>query len=679
MKKNILIYLSLLLVMSSCEEVNTPSLSISQSDISVSFDGGSHTIKFNTNMNWTASSSEGWCSVSPANGNASTENTITITVSSNQALDNRNCIVTITAGTLSETITIIQSEKIGILIHEDDKIHNLNNDAHTLEIEVKSNIDYYVNIAAGDDWISEINARGLSTNTLKFDIAKNNSYDNREGIISIKQKDGELSSTIKVFQSQLDTILLSQKIYNLSSNSHEIEIELKTNVEFDVIIPDVANNWISESSTRLLSAEKVILNITANESDRVRTADVVIKNIETNLQETLAINQNAREPGVYWVDKMGTLGSILNQTQKDTITTMIIKGEINNDDFKVINEQMTNLQYLDLEDVKCEGNKIPRFAFYYNKNISSIHLPLSIKVIEEFAFSACTNLTGPLIIPDSVNTIGGYAFSACLGLTGTLSLPKELTSIGNYAFYNCSGFTGSLYFPEGLISIGEWAFNGCSGFTGSLEFPANLKSIGGFAFANTKGFSGKLSFPDGLISIGKAAFEDCSGFTDSLVLPSSIKTIGERAFNGCSGFTGPLKLPEELTTLGQYAFSFCSGLNDTLSFPDGLATITSYAFAYCHGINSIVFGNNLTTIFDNAFINCSNISGNVVFPVSLNSIRNNAFLGCNNIDAFRLPHATPPPHYPKMFPEKSTVKVPLSSVDTYKSTDGWNNYNIVGY
>lgn len=50
-----------------------------------------------------------------------------------------------------------------------------------------------------------------------------------------------------------------------------------------------------------------------------------------------------------------------------------------------------------------------------------------------------------------------------------------------------------------------------------------------------------------------------------------------------------------------------------------------------------------------------------------------------NINKIILPHTTPLGYYSNMLPSNATVEVPKEAVETYKSTDGWKDYNIVGY
>ncbi|MDD4032824.1 MAG: leucine-rich repeat protein [Bacteroidales bacterium] len=659
-----------------------------------------------------------------------------------------------TATKLQDTLTVYQQSNLGLLVTPSE--FDLSYEATTIEVEIQANVEYDVIIS--DDWITEITTKGLSTATLSFGVGKNETYDNREGTITIKQKNGTLSSTIKIYQSQEDVIILSHKSFELSSESHTLEVEMKTNVDFEVIIPEAANNWVSYTGTKALRTETLLLNITANDSDTPRSTELYVKNKANDLQDTLIVKQDGNEPGVYRVTKMGTLGTILNQTQKDTITTMIIKGEINWVDFEVMKLHMPKLLYLDLKDVICEDDKIPNIAFgstftgavpFYpiNKTIRNIILPLSIKTIGKGAFGYCTGLTGTLHLPegltsiehsaffectgftgvnfpDGLTTIGAYAFWGCKGFTGSLILPEGLTTIGREAFGYCTGLNGELNLPTGLTMINEGTFNECTGLTGSLTIPEGVLTIAFAAFLNCRGFNGSLILPDGLTMIGESAFCQC-GFTGELSLPGSLTMIGESAFSGCRGFTGSLYIPDGVTKIEQYAFCECgftgelrlpagltmigacaffncrgftgslnlpdgltvisqhtfydcNGFTGSLNLPDGLKKIESWAFTRC-GFTGLVIGNNLESIEELAFHGCSNISGNVIFPISLNYIGKKGFDSCSKVDAFRFPHTTPLSYSEKMLTAGATVEVPTSAVDTYKATDGWKDYNIVGY
>ncbi|MDD2477256.1 MAG: BACON domain-containing protein [Dysgonamonadaceae bacterium] len=192
-----------------------------------------------------------------------------------------------------------------------------------------------------------------SAKSITISVTPNDTYNNRSCIVTFRVEG--ITKSVTVVQSQEDAIILPDKTHTLSSDSHQLAIRLDTNVDFDVIIPDDAKNWVSYTGTRALRTEILLLNIEENKGFVERTTEVYVKNTTTGLIDTLTIAQ--LEKYAFFVKEMGTLAKILNQTQKDTITSMIVRGEINEADFKVMREQMPKLKYLDLVDVK--GIKFP--------------------------------------------------------------------------------------------------------------------------------------------------------------------------------------------------------------------------------------------------------------------------------------------------------------------------------
>ncbi len=203
MKKSRLLFLSFFLLICSCQKGESPAIYIDQIEFSISDVGGSQDIYFASTVNWSAKSSEIWCTTSLSSGEASVRGIIA-TISPNESYEARSCIITITAGSVSRTLTINQSAQLGILVSPNR--YDLSNDAFTIEMEIKANVQFDFTIS--DDWISINSTKGLyyskalASSKLYFDIAKNGSNDNRDGTITFKQKDGPLTSIVKINQSR---------------------------------------------------------------------------------------------------------------------------------------------------------------------------------------------------------------------------------------------------------------------------------------------------------------------------------------------------------------------------------------------------------------------------------------------------------------------------------------------
>ena len=105
--------------------------------------------------------------------------------------------------------------------------------------------------------------RGLETKNLNFEISANPSTDKREGIIVIKDNSSSLADTIHVYQAQKDELILTQDTYYVSSEGENINVELKSNVDYDVIIPEDVKDWVTQITSRSSRVLKTRHMITA--------------------------------------------------------------------------------------------------------------------------------------------------------------------------------------------------------------------------------------------------------------------------------------------------------------------------------------------------------------------------------------------------------------------------------
>ena len=286
MHKNILLLLSLFFVILSCKKEVVPFITISKSELAVSDAGGVEMISFDTNVDWTVRSSDTWTTITKTSGDPSIKS-ISVAIAPNDTFDARSSTLTIMAGGLSKSIIITQKANLGLFTSVDK--FQLSNEATTIDVVVEANVEYDVTIFG--DWITRTATRGLSSTKFSFNIAKNSSYDNREGSIVIKQKGGALEKIVRVYQSQVDALILSNKKIEVSGESQTIEVELKTNVDFEVIIPEIAKSWVSYIGTRALKTETLRLNIARNNTPDTRSTEIYIKNRATSLQDTLTIIQ----------------------------------------------------------------------------------------------------------------------------------------------------------------------------------------------------------------------------------------------------------------------------------------------------------------------------------------------------------------------------------------------------
>lgn|GEM_PF-1039813 len=287
------------------------------------------------------------------------------------------------------------------------------------------------------------------------------------------------------------------------------------------------------------------------------------------------------------------------------------------------------------------------------------------------AFYGCSSLSS-IILPEGITSMEG-AFYFCNSLS-SIKLPKSLLSIGECTFYSCSSLT-SIEIPSGLTNIGKAAFYACRSLT-SLEIPQGVTFIGGWAFYGCNNLT-SLVIPPDVTTIGEYTFYHCVNIL-SIELPSGITSIGAHAFNSCRSLTS-FEIPSKVTTIGANAFINCSSLK-SIEIPSGLTTINGYSFQNCTSLKSVEIPSGVEKIDVAAFDNCSALTS-ITVPSGVTSIGQWAFRNCSKISTIIIMPVTPPTAGVDILSGSTCdIKVPSSSVDAYKVTDGWSTYSerIVG-
>ncbi|MCM1302449.1 MAG: leucine-rich repeat domain-containing protein [Alistipes senegalensis] len=272
--------------------------------------------------------------------------------------------------------------------------------------------------------------------------------------------------------------------------------------------------------TAKLPTENCVI-VTVSDSDRSITAEIAVA-LKTFDGKTAV------------VVTPGTLSQLLADYDTTKITELTVIGNLNDEDIATL-KNLSKLAILDMESANLEA--LPSNAFYYNKSLTSVKLPKTLKTIGEHTFYYCTNLTS-ITIPDSVTSIENGAFWFCSGLT-SITIPNSVTEIGEYAFRGCSSLT-SVTIPDSVTSIGHSVFGDCSSLTafyGKFASSDNRCLIDGtrlFAFAP----AGLTSYtvPDGVTYIGEHVFSSCSDLTN-LTIPDSVITIKIYTFSKCNSLT----------------------------------------------------------------------------------------------------------------------------------------------
>lgn len=255
-------------------------------------EGGTATVSFTAASSWTASvtntRADSWVSVSPTAGGKG-EAVITITATPNETPDERNATIILKCGSVTKNITLSQKQKDALTVTSAK--YEVAQEGGEIQVELKTNVSFTVVIPeASKEWIKESKSksRALETHELKFSVDANGEMEKREGEIIIQS--GGLKETVHVYQAGGKIILLSKNEYSVSDQGEVIQVEVKSNCDYEVTMPGV--DWVKESARgRALSTHTLYYEVSANAGYDNRTAEIIFKDKTSSVSDTLRIIQ----------------------------------------------------------------------------------------------------------------------------------------------------------------------------------------------------------------------------------------------------------------------------------------------------------------------------------------------------------------------------------------------------
>lgn len=140
-------------------------------------------------------------------------------------------------------------------------------------------------------------------------------------------------------------------------------------------------------------------------------------------------------------------------------------------------------------------------------------------------------------------------------------------------------------------------------------------------------------------------------------------------------------ISESVTSIAFGAFDGCFSLTSVV-IPDSVTRIEASTFANCTSLTSVVIPDSVTSIGNDAFWECKSLES-IKIPESVTEIGEYAFYCCLNLADIYVRNIFPCSLGREVFDGIHSFKifVPQSSLEQYKTAEGWSNYTdyIVGY
>lgn len=459
------------------------------------------------------------------------------------------------------------------------------------------------------------NDMSMSTFTnVRLMIAQNTSGEERSATITITT--GDISKSFTIKQKQNDVISLSTDLIKSNSNGGNYQIEVTSNIDYDVQIPTEHQDWVKFSN---------------------RTKAISTNNIEFTIAPNL--NYDKRECDIYIIPKNGIVTESLApslhilQLPKSLIELDKLQETFPKEGGNAIFLLTTNTEYEVVIDKTYSWIKLDKIE---NAQAKVQKLYISVSETE-------TPRTGVVLIKDKNSD-----------LIQELSITQTNKSASKSVEVQTAGTLFSLIDESEKYQI--------TSLTVSGRLNSNDISFINDLLLKSKGGKGKIIAVDLYNTLIDKSYGTDEEIDKSMFGNTLIKNI---------------ILPKYTRSIGWDAFRNCIQL-ETIQIPSKISYIGASAFNYCTSLKTITFeGNSLTHIDNWAFSDCPIKS--IYIPASVIQIGWGAF-SCPQLQEIHMLGENPPTvgNSSPFANFNATLYVPKGCATKYWATPIWGDFkNIV--
>ena len=256
----------------------------------------------------------------------------------------------------------------------------------------------------------------------------------------------------------------------------------------------------------------------------------------------------------YTVRVKGTLGNIIPQAVRDTMTIITLGGHICGNDIIYLRDSL-NVKVIDMSKARIvEGPGA------YNSNYTTtdnaigtrlfqsfdahkIILPESATIIDNYAFNLDKKLSR-VVIGQNVTTIGNSAFNGCVVME-RVTIPASVTEIGRNAFKGCP-LVCVICEGETPATLSSKVFDGADLANATLVVPTEAAIASYKAAKQWKDFGNIITYDNYLTSIAPVTEEAGVSVKDGKIIVAADAEVAIYTFTGklaAAGAAGEYALP----------------------------------------------------------------------------------------------------------------------------------------
>ena len=232
---------------------------------------------------------------------------ITFRVKANESYKARDAVITIGNKAAGVSIKISVHQPFSTVFSVDKNTHDVDQDGGTVIVTLTHNIGFDVKIPDDCDWITlPASTRGKKqagtragaesqTTVLTFRVKENTTYEARDAIITISNKEAGAEIKVSIHQAFTTTFKADKTSFDVPTEGGTITVNMESNVGYDVSIPSDCD-WITlpagaRAKTRAAKTTAVVLRVSENTTYKERDAVVTISIKEAGVSVGIYIHQ----------------------------------------------------------------------------------------------------------------------------------------------------------------------------------------------------------------------------------------------------------------------------------------------------------------------------------------------------------------------------------------------------
>ena len=261
-----------------------PKLNVSPATFTLISEAASIEVEIDANVKYSVSSDASWL-ISPVSG-LTEASSLTFDVTANEGTSNREAVLTFTSedGSITRTVTVIQSGKEATSLTVSPSTFALSNEATSINVTIESNTKY--SVSGSTTWLTSPVSGLTEAKSLTFTVAANETTSERKATLTFTSEDGSVTQTVTVTQAgeELYLNVTTQRIdapaeggtYPLTINTNAVEPNINLN----------GHTWISLQNGNIV--------IAANTGNAERIGSITVT--AGGLSRTIEVVQSGKQP-----------------------------------------------------------------------------------------------------------------------------------------------------------------------------------------------------------------------------------------------------------------------------------------------------------------------------------------------------------------------------------------------